>query len=279
MNIGIVGLGLIGGSIGLKLQRLNHTIYGVTNNNFNKKKAIERNLANFVSCDLGILKECSLIILALPIKDLINPSKELITVIPKEAIVTDVGSIKEPIINIWEKIHPLFVGSHPMAGTEGKGVESGFESLLENSKWIITPTSKTNSNAINVLTTLITSMQCEIFKASPKEHDVAVSLISHLPIFVASSLIKTANIENNKSLLDLTQKLAATGFSDTTRVGGGNSNLGLDLAKNNKENVLNAIQEFKNNINEIETLIKNETWDSLSKTLKKVIKIRSNFIN
>ena len=144
MNIGIVGLGLIGGSIGLKLQRLNHTIYGVTNNNFNKIKAIERNLANIVSCDLDILKECSLIILALPIKDLIHPSKELISAIPKDAIVTDVGSIKEPIISTWEKIHPLFIGSHPMAGTEEKGVESGFESLLENAKWIITPTSKTN---------------------------------------------------------------------------------------------------------------------------------------
>ena len=279
MNIGIVGLGLIGGSIGLKLQRLNHTVYGVTNNNFNKIKAMERNLANIVSCDLDTLKKCSLIILALPIKDLIHPSKDLINAIPKDAIVTDVGSIKEPIINTWEKIHPLFIGSHPMAGTEEKGVESGFESLLENAKWIITPTSKTNSHSLKTLSKLITSMQCEIYKASPKEHDEAVSLISHLPIFVASSLIKTANAEKNESLLALTQRLAATGYADTTRVGGGNPNLGLDLAINNQTNVLKAIKEFKNNINEIETLIKNETWDSLSKTLKKVIKIRSNFIN
>ena len=279
MNIGIVGLGLIGGSIGLKLQRLNHTVFGVTNNSFNKKKAMDRKLANFVSCELGILKECSLIILALPIKDLINPSKELISAIPREAIVTDVGSIKEPIINKWEKIHPLFIGSHPMAGTEGRGVNSGFESLLENAKWIITPTSKTNSNALNVLSNLINSMQCETYKASPKEHDEAVSLISHLPIFVASSLIKTSNVENNKPLLDLTQKLAATGFADTTRVGGGNPKLGLDLAMYNQTYILNAIQEFKNNINEIEALIKNENWELLSKKLIRAMETRSNFIN
>ena len=279
MNIGIVGLGLIGGSLGLKLQRLNHTIYGVTNNNFNEKKAIERKLANYISCDFGILKECSLIILALPIKDLINPSKELINVIPKESVVTDVGSIKEPIINTWEKIHPLFIGSHPMAGTEQKGVDSGFESLLDNAKWIVTPTSKTNSHAINTLSNLINSMECEICKASPKEHDEAVTLISHLPIFVASSLIKTAHTEQNKSLLDLTQKFAATGFSDTTRVGGGNPNLGLDLAENNQQNILNAIKEFKNNINEIETLIKNKNWELLSKKLTKAMEVRSNFIN
>ena len=279
MNIGIVGLGLIGGSLGLKLQKLNHTIYGVTNNKFNEKKAIARKLANFISCDFGSLKECSLIILALPIQDLINPSKELISVIPKEAIVTDVGSIKEPIINTWEKIHPLFIGSHPMAGTERKGVDSGFESLLDNAKWIITPTSKTNSNAVNTLSNLINSMQCEICKVSPKEHDAAVSLISHLPIFVASSLIKTAYIEQNKSLLDLTQKLAATGFADTTRVGGGNPKIGLDLAANNQQNILNAIKEFKNNINEIETLIKDKNWELLSKKLSKAMKVRSNFIN
>ena len=279
MNIGIVGLGLIGGSIGLKLQRLNHTIYGVTNNNFNKIKAIERNLANIVSCDLDILKECSLIILALPIKDLIHPSKDLISAIPKDAIVTDVGSIKEPIISTWEKIHPLFIGSHPMAGTEKKGVESGFESLLENAKWIITPTTKTNSNSLKTLSNLITSMQCEICKASPKEHDEAVSLISHLPIFVASSLIKTANVDKNKSLLDLTQRLAATGYADTTRVGGGNPNLGLDLAMNNQTNILKAIKDFKKNINEIEALIKNNKWELLSKKLTKAMEIRLDFTN
>ena len=279
MNIGIVGLGLIGGSIGLKLQTLNHTIYGVTNNDFNKKKAIQRNLANFVSCDLDILKDCSLIILALPIKDLIYPSKELINVIPRDTIVTDVGSIKEPIVNTWEKIHPLFIGSHPMAGTEKKGVDSGFENLLENAKWIITPTSETNENAVHTITNLIISMECEICIASPKEHDEAVSLISHLPIFIASSLIKTAYTEENKSLLDLTQRLAATGFSDTTRVGGGNPNLGLDLAANNQKNILKAIQEFKNNINEIETLIKDKNWELLSKKLTKAMEVRSNFIN
>ncbi len=278
MNIGIVGLGLIGGSIGLKLQRLNHTIYGVTNNNFNEKKAIENKLANFVSCDFKILKKCSLIILALPIKDLIHPPNELISMIPKEAIVTDVGSIKEPIINTWEKIHPLFIGSHPMAGTEQKGVDSGFESLLDNAKWIITPTSKTNLAAVNTLSNIVTSMNCKIFKASPKEHDKAVSLISHLPIFVASSVIKTAYTEQNQALLDLTQKLAATGFADTTRVGGGNPNLGLDLAKNNHKNLLNAIKDFKKNINEIENLIKDKNWELLFKNLTKAMEVRSNFI-
>ena len=279
MKIGIVGLGLIGGSLGLKLQSLNHTIYGIANNKFNEKKAKEKKLANFVSCDLKLLKECDLIILALPIEDLINPPQKLVESIPRDTIVTDVGSVKEPIVNIWENLHPLFIGSHPMAGTEKKGVDAGFEGLFSNAKWIITPTQNSNLDAVKTLSGLIKSMDCEICLASAKQHDEAVSIISHLPIFLASALIETVNTKNNQSLLDLTQKLAATGFADTSRVGGGNPQLGLDLAKNNQINVLNAIDNFKKKLNTLESLIKEKNWELLSNKLAEAKKIRENFIN
>ena len=279
MKIGIVGLGLIGGSLGLKLQSLNHTIYGIANNEFNEKKAKEKKLANFVSCDLSLLKKCELIILALPLKDLISPSEKLVASIPQKTILTDVGSVKEPIVKNWENLHPLFVGSHPMAGTEKKGVDSGFEGLFKNAKWIITPTQKTDLNAFSTLSKLIKSMDCEICQASPTEHDEAVSLISHLPIFLATALIDTVNTKNNQSLLDLAQKLAATGFADTSRVGGGNEQLGLDLAINNQINILNSINNFKNNLNSLELLIKEKNWELLSNKLAEAKEIRENFIN
>jgi len=279
MKIGIVGLGLIGGSLGLKLQSLNHTIYGIVNNKLNEKKAKKKKLANFVSCDLSLLKKCELIILALPIKDLIIPSQRLVASIPQETIVTDVGSVKEPIVNTWENLHPLFIGSHPMAGTEKKGVDSGFEGLFKNAKWIITPTQNSDSNAVRTISELIKSMDCEICRASPKEHDEAVSLISHLPIFLASTLIETAYTKNNPALLDLTQKLAASGFADTSRVGGGNEKLGLDLAMNNQINVLNAINNYKNKLNTMESLIKEKNWELLSKKLSEAKEIREKFIN
>jgi len=279
MKIGIVGLGLIGGSLGLKLQSLNHTIYGITNSEFNEKKARDKKLANFVRCDLSLLKKCELIILALPIKDLISPSKQLVASIPLETILTDVGSVKEPIVNTWENLHPLFIGSHPMAGTEKKGVDSGFEDLFKSAKWIITPTQNSDSNAVRTISKLIKSMDCEICQASPKEHDEAVSIISHLPIFLASTLIQTAYTKNNPALLDLSQKLAATGFADTSRVGGGNEKLGLDLAMNNQLNVLNAINNFKNKLNTLESLIKEKNWELLSKKLSEAKEIREKFIN
>ena len=279
MNIGIVGLGLIGGSLGLRLQKRNHTVFGVVNNEINKKKASERNLANFISCDSKILSECSLVILALPIRDLINPSENLRNAIPQEAVVTDVGSIKEPIIEIWEKIHPLFIGSHPMAGSEEKGVDSGYESLLENAKWIITPTTKTNIRSKEYLTKFINDLDCELIETSPQEHDEAVSFISHLPIFLASSLIETANVDNNKSLIYLTQKLASTGFADTSRVGGGNPKLGVDLAINNQANLLKALKIFRSNIDELEDIIRSKNWDLLFRKLSKSKELRKSFLN
>ncbi len=166
-----------------------------------------------------------------------------------------------------------------MAGTEKKGVDSGFRGLFNNAKWIITPTQNSDSNAIRTISELIKSMDCEICQASPKEHDEAVSLISHLPIFLASTLIETAHTKNNQTLLDLTQKLAATGFADTSRVGGGNEKLGLDLAINNQLNVLKAINKFKNKLNTLESLIKEKNWELLSKKLAEAKEIREKFIN
>ena len=166
-----------------------------------------------------------------------------------------------------------------MAGTEKKGVDSGFEGLFKKAKWIITPTQNSDPNALKTISKLIKSMDCEICQASPKEHDEAVSLISHLPIFLASALIETVHTKNNQSLLDLTQKLAATGFADTSRVGGGNEQLGLDLAINNQINVLNAINNFKNKLNILESLIKEKNWELLSNKLAEAKEIRKNFID
>ena len=277
MNIGIVGLGLIGGSIGLKLQSLNHTVYGVTNNDLNEIKAKERKLANIISQDYKILEHCSIIILALPIKNLINPSKNLIEAIPTKAILTDVGSVKVPIIKTWEKIHDLFIGSHPMAGTEKKGVNAGKIELFDNSKWVITPTNQTDQNSLQTLSKLFKNMGCDIYLENPDIHDQAVANISHLPIYLASCLIETAYCQNNEDLLNLSRKLAATGFADTSRVGAGNPSLGVDLAENNTINILNSIKNFKKNISEIEKIFEERNWDVLEAKLKKGQEWRKHF--
>ena len=279
MNIGIVGLGLIGGSIGLKLQALNHTVFGVANNLSNQKKAKERKLATYVTTDLTILKECSIIFLALPIRHLIKPNIELIENIPQKAIITDVGSIKEPIINTWENLHPLFIGSHPMAGNEYKGVNAGKVNLFENAKWIITPTPRTDIASVKTLSELIISMKCEIIYSNPKDHDKATSLISHLPIFFGSSLIQAAYEGNDEDVKILTQNIASSGFADSSRVGGGNAELGRDLAEFNNENILYGIRKLKVNLDDFERMIIEKNWEKLYDKLDKSKDIRKKFFN
>ncbi len=277
MKIGIVGLGLIGGSIGLKLKSLKHTVYGITNNSFNTNKAKDRKLADIVSQDYSLLKDCSIVILALPIKDLLNPSQDLIDSLPRRAIITDVGSVKTPILKIWEKIHPLFIGSHPMAGTEEKGVSAGNIKLFDNAKWILTPTSTSDKKSIKVLYKLFESMGCYVSIESPLIHDQAVALISHLPIYISSCLIETANIQDNINILELSRKLASTGFSDTSRIGGGNAELGVDLAKNNTKNIIHSLKKFKANLSNLENILENGNWDLLLKKLKESKQSRDYF--
>ncbi len=279
MNIGIVGLGLIGGSIGLRLQALKHNVFGIVNNESNQKQAIERKLATHVTQDLNVLKKCSLIFLALPIRDLIKPNKELIETIPEDSIITDVASIKDPIIKTWENLHPLFIGSHPMAGNEHKGVNAGTVDLLENAKWVITTTPKTDMDSVKILSNLIKSMKCEVIFANPSIHDKATSLISHLPIFLASSLIHTAHSKEDQVLTNLALKIASSGFADTSRVGGGNSDLGRDLAEFNQKNILNGIKKLKANLEEFEEIIEENNLLRLFDKLEKAKDLRSKFLN
>ena len=97
-NIGIVGLGLIGGSLGLDLQKLGYTVYGITHREETAKKARERKLAQIISTDPNSLKHCSIIFIALPLDELLNPKSFLMDAIPKHAVVTDVGSVKVPVL-------------------------------------------------------------------------------------------------------------------------------------------------------------------------------------
>ena len=110
-RIGIIGLGLIGGSLGLDLQTLGFNVHGLVNRASTAEKAKQRGLAQVISTDTQILSECDLIILALPLENLLKPSSFLINALPKTAVITDVGSVKTPILNKWRLLHSKFVAS------------------------------------------------------------------------------------------------------------------------------------------------------------------------
>ncbi len=268
-HIGIVGLGLIGGSLGLDLQSLGYKVSGVTNRLSNAERAKERGLAQVISTDYKILSNCSIVVLALPLSELIEPKKELINALPKQAVITDVGSVKSPIQAKWKKLHPRFIPSHPMAGTEEAGVEAGHRNLFNNRPWISTPFEETDTEALETVHNLATALGSNFLTIDAETHDKAVALISHLPLLISSALLNTVVENTDNSLLSLAKILASSGFSDTTRIGGGNPKLGVDITKTNTMPLLDALHSYRQYIEKLEELIQSKDWKTLQTELKK----------
>ena len=277
-NIGIVGLGLIGGSLGLDLQKLGYTVYGITHRENTAQKARERKLAQIVSTDTSLLKNCSLIFIALPLEQILNPSSVLIHAIPKNAVVTDVGSVKLPILNTWNKLHPRFVASHPMTGTEQSGINAGQYNLFKNKPWVVTPNKETDQQALEILHQISLSLGSKWISTEAQIHDEAVGLISHLPVLISAALLKTLCTDINPSIYSLAKSIASSGFADTSRVGGGNPALGVSMAKFNKANLKRHLSSYRHSLDLFEKYLLEENWNELEKILVNAQKERKNFI-
>ena len=277
-RIGIVGLGLIGGSLGLDLQNLGYEVYGLVNREETASRAKERGLAQFISTNPRILADCSIIIFALPLPQLINPKQEIIDALPQHAVITDVGSVKTPVVKTWSKIHPRFVGSHPMAGTINNGVEAGERHLFKGRPWITTPEQNTDKDALDVIHKLAIELESNWITTDAKLHDQAVALISHLPVFVSAALMQAVRQEHNKDLVNLAEAIASSGFADTTRVGCGNPDLGVAMASYNTSAVLDALQSYRSSIDQFEKIISSKAWILLQEELKKNQLSRPSFL-
>ncbi len=277
--IGIVGLGLIGGSLGLDLQKLGCHVKGLTNKGITAQKARDRKLATEISTDSRILVDCDLVILALPLDQLIHPEQSLIAALPESAVITDVGSVKGPVLKIWRELHPRFVGSHPMAGNAKAGVEAGQIGLFQNRPWIATPEERTDPYALSMVKELALSLNCDWVTAHADLHDEAVALISHLPIIISAALLRTVGKEPNQQIKELAQKLASSGFADTTRIGGGNPQLGASMASSNSAAILHGLSSYRYSLELLEKAILQGNWPELKKELELTKALRPNFLN
>ncbi len=277
--VGIVGLGLIGGSIGLDLQSLGWRVHGLVHRTKTADRAKARGLAQLVSTNPTILSKCDLIILAMPLREIINPSPELVDALPLNAVITDVGSVKSAVLSTWREIHPRFVGSHPMAGTAKSGVESGQNDLFKGRPWVTTPESKTDLEALTMINKLALTLGSNWITTDAESHDQAVGLISHLPVLISAALLSTVSKSGNPKIINLAKRLASSGFEDTTRVGGGNPKLGSSMASENRKEILIAIDQYRESLNQLEKSIINKEWEKLEAELLGMKRFRSRFLN
>jgi arogenate dehydrogenase (NADP+) len=277
-TVGIVGLGLIGGSLGLDLQALGCRVKGLVHRPVTVDRALQRGLAQEVSLEPAILQGCDLVILALPIESLLAPDPMLVAALPPDAVVTDVASVKTPVLQAWRGRHRRFVASHPMAGTAHSGVEAGLSGLFRDRPWIATPEAATDAAALELVEALARALGSHWLTAAPACHDQAVALISHVPVLVSAALLRAAGSERDPSVRELACQLASSGFADTTRVGAGNPVLGTAMAARNTDAVLRGLAAYRWSLEQLEGAILAGNWAQLERELEQTRALRPSFL-
>ncbi len=278
MKIGIIGLGLIGGSLGLDLKAQGQEILGVSRKAMTCQTAVEIGVADQASTDLSILAPAEIVIICTPIAKIADTLQQLIPYLQPETIVTDVGSVKQPIVQACSQLWSNFIGGHPMAGTAKQGINAVQANLFKGAAYVFTPTIE-NAVAIAKLTNIAQSVGATPYVCSPEVHDAAVAWISHLPVMISTSLMTACLGETDSQVLELAQHLASSGFRDTSRVGGGNPELGKMMAQYNRKALLRSLQAYSQNLNTIISLIEQENWDNLEQILQTNQEARPKFLN
>ena len=277
MKIGIVGLGLIGGSLAIDLRGQNHYLLGVSRQESTCKIALKKGIVDRASNNLSILKEAEIIFICTPIDKIVITLQRLIPYLERETVVTDVGSVKQPIVEACSSLWDNFIGGHPMAGTEQSGIDAARGNLFRNAAYVLTPSKE--SMHLDKLKQLARSLGAIPYVCSPEVHDRAVAWISHLPVMVSTSLIAACLTESDRDVLELAQHLASSGFRDTSRVGAGNPELGTMMAQYNNEALLRSLYNYRNNLDRIIELVEAKNWDNLSQILTDNRQARPKFLN
>ncbi|MDD3375639.1 MAG: prephenate dehydrogenase [Candidatus Omnitrophica bacterium] len=240
-KVTIIGIGLLGGSIGMAMKKnhLVHEVLGVSRRQATlgyalKKKIVDNATSNIVKSVRG----ADLVVLATPVQTILTLLANIGKHLKRGCIVMDVGSTKTSIVQAAEKSlpsHAFFVGTHPLAGSEKKGVEFSDPDLFNKSFCIITPTDKTNKQAKEKVEALWTRMGSFVKNVSPDEHDNILAFTSHVPHLLAYAMIDAVP---GKYL-----EYGSTGLKDTTRIAGSSPQLWNDICMENSKNVLPVLDE------------------------------------
>ena len=253
LKIGVVGLGLIGGSILKSLNNLGYFVVGVS-----KSSHMEaQNFCSLASVDVKDIDDCDVVFVCSKMSETLDILDKLENIVKPGCIVTDVCSLKRFVNN--KKRSYDFVGSHPMAGTEFSGFEHSFAELFFGAKWILNKPNKK-------IKKLIKEMGSKPVIMDEHSHDKAACLVSHLPMLISCALFNTV-LKDNKVAL----KIASSGFRDTTRLALTNASLALDMLELNSDNFDIFIDDFIQNLKKLKNMPKAE----FIQTLNSIQKIRS----
>lgn len=279
MKIGILGLGLIGGSLGYDLRSQGHHVMGVSRKESTCQTAVTLGSVDVASVDMSLLATAEVVFVCTPIGLIVPQVEHLIKHLSTTTVITDVGSVKAPIVKAISPLWSNFIGGHPMAGTADSGIEAAQRNLFVNRPYVLTPDEHTPPDAVVMVEAIVRSLGANIYHCQPQQHDRAVSWISHLPVMISSSLIASCMSETDPEVLQLAQNLASSGFRDTSRVGGGNPELGVMMAQYNRQALLISLQQYRQNLDQLINLIEQENWSVLTANLESTNQARPSFVD
>lgn len=243
---GIVGTGLIGGSLGLALREggMVGAVAGFDADAAMLEEALRRGAIEEKAGSVGELaRACDLLLIAVPVRSIPRVLEEMAPCVAPGTTVSDVGSVKEKVMEAAARILPPgahFIGGHPLAGSEQRGAAFADAQLFRDAYYVLTPASDCDAGAYSRLHSLLTSLGARVLAMDPRQHDRAVSVISHLPHIMAMALMNLALRRAGEYPL---LELAAGGFRDMTRIAASSASIWLDILMENREAVGESLRE------------------------------------
>lgn len=269
-QVTLLGTGLIGGSIGLGLGRAvpGIELIGYDQEPDSIRVALERGAITQASEDPAeAVRGSDLVVIAVPLGQ-VQPLLDAIGgVVEDSATVTDVGSAKAAMVAAGQAAFgDRFVGGHPMAGSERRGIEAADHDLFQDAAWILTPTSETSSAAYKTASGLATTLGARVVAVEAAEHDSLVARLSHVPQITASALVDMASRAGDREAL---LGLAGGGFRDVTRIAASDPALWISILKTNRVSVLESLERFGASLADAAAMIANERWTELEAWLSR----------
>jgi len=265
-QVSIIGLGLLGGSISLAVrQRMpGVAVVGYSHRAATRRRAKALGTTTRVAGDLAAATETAdLVILATPIFTFEQYFADLAGMVPPGCIVTDVGSTKV-LPHLWAGRRlgksARYVGSHPIAGSEQRGVEFARDDLFDQARCILTTTAATDHNATRTLKEFWSALGCCVRVMNPAEHDRVFANISHLPHVMAAGLVNASNDED--------MKFAGKGFLDSTRISSGPASIWTDVVLANRENIANGIDRAISELSKLQGAIREGKREQITELLE-----------
>ena len=264
-RISILGVGLLGGSVGLAAKSILNgcKIVGYGHRAATLETALEIGAIDEAQSDpAAAVNNADLVILATPVGVFEQTLKSISSALSPDVIVTDVGSTKRSVVELAEKLLPKkthFVGSHPMAGSEKRGIDFAKPDMFQNNVCITTPSRRTSRKALEAVEQFWRTLGMSIVRLSPDEHDRLLADVSHLPHALAACLV---SMQSEKAL-----ELAGKGFLDTTRIAAGDGSLWRDILLDNRDNLRAALGRLRQRLGDLEKLLDQGKREELAKWL------------